>query len=260
MLQLCGIPLSNYYNKVKFVLLEHDIPFEESVCGLPVSDPAQLADSPLGKIPFLKTEEGALFESQVIIEYWRRAIPKRHFPGESVRGREGARTHRDARTLSRMDGARGLHRSVFGGKVSDGMKAHVERLPRAIDGFKQMTQFSPYVLGESFGLADIAAWVHLPVIGMATKAVFGRDFLLDAGIDWKAMRRWASALPRSAWRPSARRMSTRRASRARKRGSRRAVCDRPCRPYRRASRSSADASVLSCFAKQNRTTPDSCGS
>lgn len=52
MLQLCGIPLSNYYNKVKFVLLEHDIPFEESVCGLPVSDPAQLADSPLGKIPF----------------------------------------------------------------------------------------------------------------------------------------------------------------------------------------------------------------
>ncbi|MEK8038163.1 glutathione S-transferase, partial [Burkholderia contaminans] len=76
--------------------------------------------------------------------------------------------------------------AFFGGKVSDGMKAHVEkRLPRAIDAFKQMTQFSPYVLGESFGLADIAAWVHLPVIGMATKAVFGRDFLLDAGIDWK---------------------------------------------------------------------------
>ncbi|SEA52771.1 hypothetical protein SAMN05192564_1029 [Paraburkholderia sartisoli] len=28
---------------------------------------------------------------------------------------------------------------------------------------------------------------------------------------------------------------------------------------RRASRSSAVASVLSCFAKQKRTTPDSCG-
>ena len=40
MLQLCGIPLSNYYNKVKFVLLEHDIPFEEAVCGLPISDAA----------------------------------------------------------------------------------------------------------------------------------------------------------------------------------------------------------------------------
>jgi glutathione S-transferase len=69
MLQLCGIPLSNYYNKVKFVLLEHDIPFEETKCSLPISDPALLADSPLGKIPFVKTEEGALFESQAIIEY-----------------------------------------------------------------------------------------------------------------------------------------------------------------------------------------------
>ncbi len=30
MIKLCGFALSNYYNKVKFVLLEHEIPFEES--------------------------------------------------------------------------------------------------------------------------------------------------------------------------------------------------------------------------------------
>ena len=58
-----------------------------------------------------------------------------------------------------------------------------------------MTRFSPYVLGESFGLADMAAWVHLPVIGMATKAIFGRDFLLDAGIDWKAHAKTVSERP-----------------------------------------------------------------
>ena len=29
MIKLCGFALSNYYNKVKFVLLEHGIPFEE---------------------------------------------------------------------------------------------------------------------------------------------------------------------------------------------------------------------------------------
>lgn len=28
MLRLCGFPVSNYYNKVKFVLIEHGIPFE----------------------------------------------------------------------------------------------------------------------------------------------------------------------------------------------------------------------------------------
>ncbi|MBB5497511.1 hypothetical protein [Paraburkholderia sp. MM5384-R2] len=30
MIKLCGFALSNYYNKVKFVLLEHGIEFEEA--------------------------------------------------------------------------------------------------------------------------------------------------------------------------------------------------------------------------------------
>ena len=188
MLQLCGIPLSNYYNKVKFVLLEHDIPFEESICGLPVSDPAQLADSPLGKIPFLKTEEGALFESQVIIEYLAARYPeKRIFPASPFAGAKVRELIETLELYLEWVAREVYSEAFFGGKVSDGTKAHVEkRLLRAIDSYKQMTQFSPYLLGESFGLADIAAWVHLPVIGMATKAIFGRDFLLDAGIDWKA--------------------------------------------------------------------------
>ena len=188
MLQLCGIPLSNYYNKVKFVLLEYDIPFEESVCGLPISDPARLADSPLGKIPFLKTEEGALFESQVIIEYLAARYPEKGIFPASPFAAAKVRELVETLELYLEWTAREVYtEAFFGGKVSDGTKAHVEkRLPRAIDAFKRMTQFSPYVLGESFGLADIAASVHLPVVGMATKALFGRDFLLDAGIDWKA--------------------------------------------------------------------------
>ena len=188
MLQLCGIPLSNYYNKVKFVLLEHDIPFEEMACSLPISDPALLADSPLGKIPFLKTEEGALFESQVIIEYLAARYPdKAIFPAGPFAAAKVRELVETLELYLEWTTREVYTEAFFGGKVSDGTKAHVEkRLPRAIDAFNQMTQFSPYVLGESFGLADIAAWVHLPVIGMATKAIFGRDFLLDAGIDWKA--------------------------------------------------------------------------
>ena len=188
MLQLCGIPLSNYYNKVKFVLLEHGIPFEESVCGLPISDPAQLADSPLGKIPFVKTEEGALFESQVIVEYLAARHPdKAIFPPGAFAAAKVRELVETLELYLEWSAREVYTEAFFGGKVSDGTKAHVEkRLPRAIDAFKRMTQFSPYVLGESFGLADIAASVHLPVVGMATKALFGRDFLLDAGIDWKA--------------------------------------------------------------------------
>ncbi|KVT90317.1 glutathione S-transferase [Burkholderia territorii] len=188
MLQLCGIPLSNYYNKVKFVLLEHGIPFEESACSLPICDPALLADSPLGKIPFLKTEEGALFESQVIVEYLAARYPdKAIFPAGPFAAAKVRELVETLELYLEWTAREVYTEAFFGGKVSDGMKAHVEkRLPRAIDAFKQMTRFSPYVLGDTFSLADIASAIHLPVIGMATKAVFGRDFLLDAGIDWKA--------------------------------------------------------------------------
>ncbi|AOI97485.1 MULTISPECIES: glutathione S-transferase [unclassified Burkholderia] len=188
MLQLCGIPLSNYYNKVKFVLLEHDIPFEEMACSLPISDPALLADSPLGKIPFLKTEEGALFESQVIIEYLAARYPdKAIFPAGPFAAAKVRELVETLELYLEWTTREVYTEAFFGGKVSDGTKAHVEkRLPRSIDAFKRMTQFSPYVLGDTFSLADIAATIHLPVIGMATKAIFGRDFLLDAGIDWKA--------------------------------------------------------------------------
>ncbi|RQR37997.1 glutathione S-transferase [Burkholderia sp. Bp9142] len=188
MLQLCGIPLSNYYNKVKFVLLEHDIPFEELACSLPISDPTLLADSPLGKIPFVKTEEGALFESQVIIEYLAARYPdKAIFPSGPFAAAKVRELVETLELYLEWTAREVYTEAFFGGKVSDGMKAHVEkRLPRAIDAFRRMAQFSPYVLGDAFSLADIAASIHLPVIGMATKAIFGRDFLVDAGIDWKA--------------------------------------------------------------------------
>lgn len=65
MLKLYGFPLSNYYNKVKLVLLEKGIPFEEVHAPVgPGSDPEAHADkSPLGKVPYIETEQGFLCES-----------------------------------------------------------------------------------------------------------------------------------------------------------------------------------------------------
>jgi len=40
--------------------------------------------------------------------------------------------------------------------------------------------------GERFSVADAAGYVSLPLVGMATQIVYGRDFLLDAGVDWKS--------------------------------------------------------------------------
>ena len=76
MLTLCGIPLSNYHNKVKMVLLEKGIPFEEQRVPTGSTDEAVLACSPLAKVPFLRTEHGSLCESQVIVDYLEAAYPE----------------------------------------------------------------------------------------------------------------------------------------------------------------------------------------
>ena len=73
---LCGSPISNYYNKVKLALLEKGVPFTEELVPTFSADPAVLAASPLGKIPFIRTEQGGLCESQAILEYLEAAYPQ----------------------------------------------------------------------------------------------------------------------------------------------------------------------------------------
>jgi glutathione S-transferase len=187
MIQLHGFALSNYHNKVKFVLLEHGIEFEE-VPVHPSQEPALLMHSPLGKVPYIRTDEGDLCESQAIVEYLAQCHPdKPVFPADPFQ----AAKVRELVTFVELHlelVARELYKEAFfGGKVSDAVKAYIEkRLIHGIDGFKRLAKFSPYLAGGTFTVADIAAFVSLPLVGVATNKIYGRDFLLDAGIDWKA--------------------------------------------------------------------------
>jgi glutathione S-transferase len=186
MIKLCGFALSNYYNKVKFVLLEHGIAFEE-VLVLPSQDEAVLAHSPLGKVPYLQTEHGDLCESQCIVEYLAARFPDKQIfsadPWQAAKEREMIMFVDVHLELT----VRNLYKEAFfGGTVSDATKRRVEKLlSHHIGGFKRIAEFGPYLCGERFSVADMAGYVSLPLVGMATQAIYGRDFLLDAGIDWK---------------------------------------------------------------------------
>lgn len=68
MISLCGFGVSNYYNKLKLVMLEKNIPFEEKLV-YPWEREQFRNSSPMGKIPFIVMEHGGLSESQVILEY-----------------------------------------------------------------------------------------------------------------------------------------------------------------------------------------------
>jgi glutathione S-transferase len=57
---------------------------------------------------------------------------------------------------------------------------------RNIAGFKRLAKFAPFVAGDTFTQADCAAWASLPVVAMATRAIYGEDLLAAGGIDVKA--------------------------------------------------------------------------
>ena len=126
-------------------------------------------------------------ESQVILDYLEAAHPQPALlpadPFEAAKQRElivFIELHLElvAREL--------YPQAFFGGTVSDSTKARVHKqLVKQIAGFKRLARFGPYVAGERFSMADCAAWVSLPLVAMASKAVLGEDLLAAGGVDWK---------------------------------------------------------------------------
>lgn len=187
MITLCGFSLSNYYNKVKIVLLEKQLPFEEEVVPFTAKPASVYAASPLGKVPFVRTPQGTLCESQVICEWLEATHPETPLlpkdPFEAAKVRELTifiELHLElvVREL--------YAEAFFGGQVSDGTKARVRKqLDKNIPAFKQLARFAPFVAGAQFTLADAAAWATLPLVTMATKTIYGEDLLAAHGIDAK---------------------------------------------------------------------------
>lgn len=187
MIELCGFSLSNYFNKVKLALLEKGVPFTEQHVHPRGMDEAALACSPLGKIPFIRTEQGALCESQAILEYLEAAYP--HPPLLPANPWEAAKV-RELITFIDLHlelVARELYpKAFFGGDISESNAERVRKLlTKNLAGFKRLAKFSPYVAGSTFTQADCAAWVSLPLVSMATRLVLGEDLLAKAEIDWK---------------------------------------------------------------------------
>lgn len=132
-------------------------------------------------MPYLQTEQGALSESTVILEYLEDAYP--HPPLLPADAFEAAKVRELVRYLELHLElvARNLYpEAFFGGQVSESAKQKIApQLEKNIAGFARLARFSPFIAGNSFTLADCAAVVHLPLVASATKIIYGRDFLAD---------------------------------------------------------------------------------
>ena len=178
MITLCGFGVSNYYNKLKLILLEKEIPFQERVV-YPWERESFWKSSPLGKIPFIETDEGSLSESQVILEYLESHYPDKPMYPSGVFARAKCR---ELITHVELNGewvARRMYKeSFFGGSVSEETKQEAkEKLVLGLTAIARLARFSPYILGSEFGAADCAAYVHFFMIRQTTMKIYDEDML-----------------------------------------------------------------------------------
>jgi glutathione S-transferase len=179
------------------VLLEKGMPFAEETVKTGSKEEAVLSCSPLGKIPFIRTEHGAMCESQAIVDYIEAIQPQPALipadPWQAAKVRE---------LITFIDMhlelvARELYpKAFFGGDLSDADLERVrKKLTRQIAGFKRLAKFSPYIAGDTFTMADCAAFVSIPLVSLATKLVYGEDLIAAGGIDWKPYSRLVGERP-----------------------------------------------------------------
>lgn len=179
MYKIYGFGLSNYYNLVKLVLLEKGLPFEE----IPVFPPARpdfLLKSPMGKIPCLEVDDGRyLSESQVILDYLEETHPEPSlYPGDPFTRAKMRELMRIIELYLELPARRLYPAAFFGGSVSEEISREVRaQLEKARAAFGHLARFDAYLSGETLSLADLAAVVHLPVVSLATRRVYGGNLL-----------------------------------------------------------------------------------
>jgi glutathione S-transferase len=180
MLTLYGVAISNYYNKVKLSLLEKNIAFKEEALA-PSQTEAVLKRSPLGKVPFIKTAEGYLSESQAILEYLEETFPDQPlYPADAFERGKCREFIQHIELNVELIARRIYAEAIFGGTVTQETKDEVRtKVEAGLRGMARLMTLSPYALGDRFSAADVVAWPHLQLVSFATAKIYGKDLVIE---------------------------------------------------------------------------------
>lgn len=155
MIKLYGMPLSNYYNMIKCVLIEKGMDFEEVVVK-PNQEADFLAKSPMGKVPCIETDQGFLSETAVIINYIDALGEGPSFyPADRFQRAKVEELIHSMELYIELP-ARRLYGEVFFGRpASEELKAEVKaQLEKGFAALYRIAKFDPYVAGGELSYAD----------------------------------------------------------------------------------------------------------
>jgi len=170
-IKLHGMPLSNYYNVVKAVMIEKEMDFEE-VGAKPSQEDDYLSKSPMGKVPCLEVDQGFLTETSVILEYLEdKGVGPSLYPVNSYERAKARELMRYLELYIELP-ARRLYGDVFfGNPASDEEKATVKKLlDKGFIALDKIAKYDPYIAGEGLTYVDFNAVFALsPVFGVCKK-------------------------------------------------------------------------------------------
>jgi glutathione S-transferase len=180
MLKLYGFCASNYYNMVKLALLEKDVPFEE-VPFYGNQTPEILAISPRGKVPVLKTDQGFISETSVILEYIEQTQPgKALLPADPYERAQVLALCREIELYIELPGRACYAEAFFGMTVPDAIKEKSKaELLLGVASLGRHGKFSPYVAGDSLSIADLYFLYGVSPALQVGKKLFDIDFFAD---------------------------------------------------------------------------------
>ncbi|SCW34058.1 glutathione S-transferase [Sphingobium faniae] len=163
-LALHGYPVSNYFNAAHAALIEKGAAFTV-VPTRAAQDEAFLAQSAMGKIPFLRTAEGCIAETVAILEYIEDAVPGVALYPADAFGRARARQVINIVQLYVEAPLRSLFPGVFmGGENQPETIAAVRPvIDRALRALSHLVTPAPYLMGAQLSHADLFAFYTFDV-------------------------------------------------------------------------------------------------
>ena len=188
MLKLHGFEVSNYYNMVKFALLEKGLKYE-AVAAMPSQESDYKAKSPMGKVPCLETDKGFLSETNVMLEYLEKTTPSPSLmPADPFAAAKAREVMKVLELYIELPARRHYGELFFGGPRSQAAFDEVKPvLENGVAALQALCSFKPFLCGN-FSLADIMAAHTFIYAAPVAQAVYGWDIVaavpgLQAALD-----------------------------------------------------------------------------